>query len=77
MALKRKPPTRPRRVRYSETSWALIVAAAGEAGTPPSTFIRAASVREARRRLACEVDLAGASDPKAPRSTARDSEVSR
>ena len=49
MAL-RKPPTSVKRTRYTEAQWALIEAAAA-AEVYPSTYVREASLREARRDL--------------------------
>ena len=51
MPPRRKPPKKPKRVRFSEAEWAVIVTAANEAETWPSTFVREASVDAARRQL--------------------------
>lgn len=49
----RRAPERPRRsVRLTDSEWRVISAAAAQAETYPSTYLREAALREARRELA-------------------------
>jgi len=47
----KSPLSRPMRVRFSHYQWATIQVAAGQADTPPSSFVREAALSEARRRI--------------------------
>jgi len=42
---------RPVAVRFSTTEWAVIEAAAGEAASPPTTYVRERALGCARREL--------------------------
>lgn len=53
MLHRRHFPRRVRRVRLRDSDeWSLIVACAARAGLEPSTYLREAALREARRDLA-------------------------
>jgi uncharacterized protein (DUF1778 family) len=52
MAVRRAPPAPRRSVRMTDAQWRLIEAAAAAAEMYPSTFLREAALREARRELA-------------------------
>jgi hypothetical protein len=52
--VKRKPPTYPKRVRFTEAGWRLVEAVAAANGQYPSTWLREVAEREARRELATE-----------------------
>ncbi len=59
---RRRPPRRVRYVRYRDTDeWPLIEARASSEGVDPSTYVREASLREARRELVRQ-----AKDQRAP-----------
>jgi hypothetical protein len=52
MDSRRRPPRRVRRVRYRDTDeWPIILAQAAAEGISPGTYIREASIREARREI--------------------------
>jgi uncharacterized protein (DUF1778 family) len=50
--VRRPAPKTTRTYRISEPEWRLIVAAAAAAETHPSSYLREAAVREARREVA-------------------------
>lgn len=51
MTIRRAPPAPRRSVRMTEAQWRLIEAAAASAEMYPSSYLREAALREARREL--------------------------
>jgi uncharacterized protein (DUF1778 family) len=58
MSIRRPPPRPVRYVRISDAEWHLIEAAAASAEMYPSSYLREAALREARRVVARELKLA-------------------
>lgn len=50
--IRRPPPKTTRTYRISDAEWAVIEAAAAAAETHPSSYLREAALREARREVA-------------------------